>query len=168
MSAIGREKRASSIALFFCPVYRCLFYESQDAPAILQENGNTGENDSRYRSNRMKKINLNYDLNSPECNREIADATKKKEAGYTHENTKLIVNRLARALGHLQSVKRMVENERDCTEVLIQLSAVIAALNNTGKILLEDHIEHCIIQAIQSGDKDAIDNLKIAIERFVK
>ena len=70
---------------------------------------------------------------------------------HTHQNTKAVLNRLSRAIGHLESIKRMVEDGRDCSEVLIQLSAVKAAINNTGKVILQDHIEHCIVDAIESG-----------------
>ena len=87
---------------------------------------------------------------------------------HVHTNTKVVLNRLAKATGHLQSVKRMVENGKDCSEVLIQLSAVIAALNNVGKVILEDHIDHCIVDAVKSGDHESIDNLKNAINRFIK
>lgn len=87
---------------------------------------------------------------------------------HAHEHTKDVVNRLAKASGHLDSVKRMVESGRDCSDVLIQLSAVIAALKSTGKVILEDHIEHCIVDAVKEGDEVAIDNLKKAIDRFLK
>lgn len=62
----------------------------------------------------------------------------------------------------------MVEDGRDCSEVLIQLSAVIAALNNTGKVILKDHLDHCIVEAVESGDHDAIENLNKAIDSFIK
>lgn len=62
----------------------------------------------------------------------------------------------------------MVENGRDCSEVLIQLSAVKSAINNTGKIILQDHIEHCIVDAVENGDKEAIKELEKAIDRFMK
>ena len=62
------------------------------------------------------------------------------------------MNRLSRAIGHLESVKRMVEDGKDCSEVLIQLSAVIAALNNTGKVILKDHMDHCVMQAMTGDD----------------
>ena len=55
---------------------------------------------------------------------------------HTHENTKAVLNRLSRAIGHLESIRRMVEDGRDCSEVLIQLSAVKSAINNTGKVIL--------------------------------
>ena len=86
---------------------------------------------------------------------------------HSHEHTKAVLNRLAKASGHLQSVTKMVENGRDCSEVLIQLSAVISALNNTGKLILTDHIDHCIIDAVKEGDQEAIDALKDAIDKFV-
>ena len=88
--------------------------------------------------------------------------------GHHHTNTKAVLNRLSRAIGHMESIKRMVEEGRDCTEVLIQLSAVKAAINNTGKIILEDHIEHCIVDAVEHGDTKAIQELNKAIDRFVK
>ena len=61
---------------------------------------------------------------------------------HTHTQTKAVINRLARAIGHLESVKRMVEDGRDCAEVLIQIAAVRAAIENTGKVILQDHIQH--------------------------
>ena len=73
---------------------------------------------------------------------------KKHSHSHSHTQTKAVVNRLSRAIGHLESVKRMVEDGRDCTEVLIQLSAVKSAINNTGKLILKDHIEHCIRYAV--------------------
>lgn len=87
---------------------------------------------------------------------------------HSHTHTKAVLNRLSRAIGHMESIKRMVENGRDCSEVLIQLSAVKSAINNTGKIILQDHIEHCIVDAVENGDKEAIKELEKAIDRFMK
>ena len=87
---------------------------------------------------------------------------------HIHENTKAIVNRLSRALGHLESVKRMVENDRECIDILIQLAAVTSALNNAGKLILQEHIENCIVVAVESGDKKVIEDLNKAIVQFIK
>ena len=87
---------------------------------------------------------------------------------HRHEHTKAVLNRLSRAIGHLESIKKMVENGRDCSEVLIQLSAVKAAINNTGKVILQDHIQHCLVDAIESGDMKEIEELNKAIDRFIK
>ena len=93
-----------------------------------------------------------------------------KSSGFTntHQNSKAVSNRLSRAIGHLESIRRMVEDGRDCTEVLVQLSAVKSAVNNAGKVILQDHIEHCIVDAVEHGDKDAIKELERAIDRFMK
>ena len=87
---------------------------------------------------------------------------------HSHEHTKAVLNRLSRAIGHLESIKKMVENGRDCSEVMIQLSAVKAAINNTGKVILQDHIQHCLVDAIESGDMKEIEELNKAIDRFIK
>ena len=87
--------------------------------------------------------------------------------GHVHANTKAVLNRLARAIGHLEKVKRMVEDDCDCAEVLIQLAAVRSALNNTAKIILKDHIDHCLADAVETGDQQAIDELNQAIEKFM-
>ncbi len=85
-----------------------------------------------------------------------------------HENTKAVINRMNRAIGHMESIKTMIENERDCSEVLIQIAAVKSAINNIGKIILEDHINYCIVDAVETGDKKALEDLNEAIEKFVK
>ena len=84
---------------------------------------------------------------------------------HEHTQTRAVVNRLARAIGHLESVKRMVEDGRDCTEVLVQLAAVRSALNNTAKIILKDHIEHCISSG--DGGAQALEELNDAIDKFI-
>ena len=88
--------------------------------------------------------------------------------GHIHENQKAVVNRLARAIGHLNKVKRMVEEGYDCTEVLVQLAAVRSAIDNTGKVILTDHIRHCMVDAVQLGDESAIDGQCDAVEKFMK
>ena len=88
--------------------------------------------------------------------------------GHVHENQKAVLNRLARAIGHLEKVKRMVEEGYDCSEVLIQLAAVRSALDNTGKVILQDHMRHCMVDAVTAGDTDAINDLCQAIDKFMK
>lgn len=92
------------------------------------------------------------------------------EHGHTHshENTRAVLNRLSRAIGHLQSVKRMVEEGRDCSEVLVQIAAVRSAIDNTGKVILQDHLKHCIVDAAREGDQQAIDDLCRAIDKYMK
>ena len=86
--------------------------------------------------------------------------------GHTHTQTKAVLNRLSRAIGHLESVKRMVEDGRDCTEVLVQLAAVRSALNSTAKVILKDHLEHCL-DDVSAGDSDQLTALNEAIDKFM-
>ena len=85
------------------------------------------------------------------------------EHGHVHTQTKAVLNRLSRAIGHLESVKRMVEDGRDCTEVLVQLAAVRSALSSTAKVILKDHLEHCVSDT-QDADLQALNE---AIDKFM-
>ena len=88
--------------------------------------------------------------------------------GHVHENQKAVINRLSRAIGHLEKVRRMVENGEDCADVLVQLAAVRSALDNTGKVILKDHMRHCMVDAVAAGDREAIDDLCEAVDKFMK
>ena len=104
----------------------------------------------------------------------IAEDAAHTHHGHSHEHhhhhtqTKAVLNRMARWIGHLESCKRMIENGRDCSEVLIQLSAVDSALRGVSRIILKDHLEHCMVDAVQSGDKEAMETLGKAIDQFMK
>ena len=87
---------------------------------------------------------------------------------HSHEHTRAVVNRLSRAIGHLEAVKRMAEEGRDCSELLVQLAAVRSALNATSRIILKDHIEHCIVDAVEHGDQETLDELNRAIDRMMQ
>ena len=84
-----------------------------------------------------------------------------------HAHTAAVINRLSRAIGHLNAVKKMTEDGRDCSEVLIQLSAVRAEIENTAKVILKDHINHCLVRAVRENDETAVDRLKTAIDRLL-
>ena len=87
---------------------------------------------------------------------------------HTHTQTKAIINRLSRAIGHLTSVRGMVERGSDCPEVLIQLAAVRSAIGKTCEVILKDHLEHCVVHAIEMGDTDALEELRRAVELLMK
>lgn len=98
-------------------------------------------------------------------------------SGETHHNhshthdpkeIKAIVNRISRASGHMNSIKTMVDNGQDCSDVLVQLAAVKGEINKIGKILLQEHIEHCIVEAAAEGDLEAIEKMNKAIDQFMK
>ena len=109
------------------------------------------------------------DVHDADHNHEHAHSHDHAEGhGHVHETTQAVLNRLSRAIGHLESVRKMVENGRDCSEVLIQIAAVRAAITNIGKVILQDHIQHCIVDAVEHDDEQALDALCQAIDKFVK
>jgi CsoR family transcriptional regulator, copper-sensing transcriptional repressor len=86
-----------------------------------------------------------------------------------HHQRAAVSHRLARAAGHLESVRRMVDEGRDCPEILLQLAAVRAALDATAKVVLADHMESCVREAAQNGDADqAWVDLQQALETFIR
>ena len=87
---------------------------------------------------------------------------------HNHQDTKKVLDRMSRAIGHLESIKRMIEEGRDCSEILIQLSAVRSAINNVGKIVLQDHIDHCVVHAVETGNNEVLKDLNNAIDKFLK
>jgi DNA-binding FrmR family transcriptional regulator len=108
-----------------------------------------------------------------------ADLNKENHPAHTHDHIhhkhihsqaekKAVINRLSKAVGHIEAIKRMVENDADCSQVLIQLAAVRAAINNTGNLVLKNHISHGIVEAVQEGDDQTIEDLNNAIDRFIK
>ncbi|AFA46848.1 copper homeostasis operon regulatory protein [Acetobacterium woodii DSM 1030] len=113
----------------------------------------------------MTQIKNYTDINE---NDSTTQMVKIDEKDHHHTHSKAVLNRLSKAIGHLESVRKMVESGRDCSEVLIQLSAVKAAINNTGKIILQDHLEHCIVSVVKDGDHQAIEEINKAINRFIK
>ena len=86
---------------------------------------------------------------------------------HTHEHTKAVLNRMSRAIGHMNAVKKMIEDGRDCSDVLIQLSAIRSEITGVSKVILKDHIDHCIVDAVKENDEAAIEQLKGAIDKLL-
>jgi CsoR family transcriptional regulator, copper-sensing transcriptional repressor len=85
-----------------------------------------------------------------------------------HTQTKSVLSRLARIKGHVAAVERMVEDGRPCADVLVQISAVRAALDKTAKVLLADHMEHCILDSLHGGNaEERLKELREALQRFI-
>lgn len=79
-----------------------------------------------------------------------------------------LLNRLNRIEGQIRGIKAMVEEERYCVDILTQVSAVQAALNSFNKLLLSNHIKSCVVEEIQSGDLEVVDELCKTIQKFMK
>jgi DNA-binding FrmR family transcriptional regulator len=79
-----------------------------------------------------------------------------------------LVSRLNRAEGQIRGIRNMVEKDAYCDDVLNQISAVQAALDSVGKMILESHIRGCVVRDIQAGREEIIDELMGTIGRMMK
>lgn len=84
-----------------------------------------------------------------------------------HAHTKSVINRISRVAGHMLSIKSMVEEGRDCSQILIQLSAIRSAINAIGRVILKDHIDHCVVKNTKDGNVKVLDDLNEAIDKFL-
>ncbi len=90
-------------------------------------------------------------------------------AEHVHLHQKQAVNRLARIEGHVRAVKQMVADGRDCPDVLLQIAAIQKAIDSTAKLILKDHLEHCLVHAVREGDhEDVLTKLQEALDRYIR
>lgn len=88
---------------------------------------------------------------------------------HIHEHRKAVIDRLSRIEGHIRAVKRMVEEDTECPEVLVQIAAVRSALNGVGRVILEDHVKSCLIDAVRESEfEDAFDDLRNSLDKFIR
>lgn len=86
-----------------------------------------------------------------------------------HTRQKQVMNRLARIEGHVRAVKEMVAEGRDCPDVLLQIAAIRKAIDNTAKVVLQDHLEHCLVHAVSEGQEaEVLRKLQEALDRYLR
>jgi len=92
-----------------------------------------------------------------------------QEQEHEHKYRKDIINRLAKVEGHIRSVKEMTINGRQCPDILLQIAAVQKALDGAAKLLLKDHLENCVVDAVHHGnEKQIIAELNHAINSYLR
>lgn len=84
------------------------------------------------------------------------------------EELRKLMNRLNRVEGQVRGVKKMLEEEQYCVDILIQVSAIQAALNAFNKELLSSHIHSCVVEEIQKGNTEVVDELCESIKKLMK
>lgn len=84
-----------------------------------------------------------------------------------HETDEAVKKRLRRIEGQIRGIVKMVEEQKDCENILIQIGAVKSALHKTGQLILESHLHHCVLDGIKQGDElETIRKLSSALEQF--
>lgn len=87
---------------------------------------------------------------------------------HSEESIRRVVNRLSRIEGHIRGIKTMVQSDRPCPDVLVQIAAVRGALDRVARMILDEHLTQCVARAAQEGNIEAeIEELKAALDRFL-
>lgn len=81
---------------------------------------------------------------------------------------KSLINRLNRIEGQVRGVKRMLEEEKYCTDILVQVSAINAALNSFNRELLANHMRTCVVDDIRAGKDEVVDELLATLQKLMK
>ena len=100
---------------------------------------------------------------------QVADCCSHERTSHHSDKTKNnIVSRLNRIEGQIRGIKGMIEKNVYCDDVLNQIAAIQAALNGVGKLLLEGHLKSCVVERIQQGDEDVIEELLKTVNKLMK
>ena len=87
---------------------------------------------------------------------------------HSEESLRQVVNRLSRVEGHIRGIKMMVQENRACPDVLVQIAAVRGALDRVARIILDEHLTECVARAAKAGNiEEEIEELKTALDRFL-
>jgi len=91
-----------------------------------------------------------------------------KTKARSEKEYKDLINRLSRIEGQIRGIKKMVESDAYCTDILVQVSAANAALNSFNKVLLSNHIRTCVANDIREGKEETIDELVMTLQKLMK
>lgn len=91
-----------------------------------------------------------------------------RKSHHSEKTKKNLMTRLNRIEGQIRGIKGLIEKDTYCDDVLTQIAATTAALNSVAKLLLEAHMKSCIVDRIQEGDHEAIDELLVTIHRLMR
>lgn len=121
-----------------------------------------------------------HDQSSPSNRLDIAPISSPAPGGHRHSHShahghshnaeaqRRIVNRLSRIEGHVRGIKTMVQEDRPCPDVLIQIAAIRGALDRVARAILDEHLSACVVRAAEDGNIEAeLEELKAALDRFL-
>ncbi|MGM7723969.1 metal-sensitive transcriptional regulator [Metabacillus sp. Hm71] len=107
--------------------------------------------------------NLEHDLEQEQCSHH-----EHRTSHHSEKVKKNLITRLNRIEGQIRGIKSLIEKDTYCDDVITQISATQSALNSVGKLLLEGHLRTCVVERIQEGDEEIIDELLITVQRLMK
>ncbi|MBD1380471.1 metal-sensitive transcriptional regulator [Bacillus sp. IB182487] len=102
---------------------------------------------------------------------EIDECCSSESERKSHHSDKVknnLVTRLNRIEGQIRGIKGLIEKDTYCDDVITQISATQSALNSVGRILLEGHMKTCVLEKIQEGDTEILDEVMVTIQKLMK
>ncbi|GGH21142.1 metal-sensitive transcriptional regulator [Paenibacillus segetis] len=94
--------------------------------------------------------------------------TDKRKSHHSEKTKNSLISRLNRIEGQVRGIKGLIEKDTYCDDVLNQIASVQSALNGVGKLLLEHHMKSCVIERIQDGEDEVIDELLVTVKKLLK
>jgi CsoR family transcriptional regulator, copper-sensing transcriptional repressor len=110
-------------------------------------------------------------MDNPQEHSHAESCHSSDEIRKSHHSEKMktnLISRLNRIEGQIRGVKGLIDKDTYCDDVLTQIAAAQSALNSVGRLLLEGHMKSCIVDRIQSGDHEVIDELLITVNKLMK
>jgi CsoR family transcriptional regulator, copper-sensing transcriptional repressor len=91
-----------------------------------------------------------------------------RKSHHSEKVKKNLVTRLNKIEGQVRGIKRLIENDTYCDEVINQIAATQSALNSVGNLLLEGHLKGCVMDRLQDGDREVLDEFLVTVQRLMK
>ncbi|WP_419874962.1 metal-sensitive transcriptional regulator [Candidatus Pristimantibacillus sp. PTI5] len=115
----------------------------------------------------MNKSTANKEVHE-DSSAECCDSAAPRKSHHSEQMKDNLTKRLNRIEGQIRGVKAMIEKDTYCDDVLNQIAAAQSALNSVGKLLLEGHMKSCVIERIQAGESEVIDELLVTVNKLMK
>src|SRR3954465_4552544 len=113
-------------------------------------------------------MNNHNPVNLTQSTEHCAPITSDRKSHHSDKTKQNLVSRLNRIEGQIRGIKGLIDKDTYCDDVITQISATKGALNSVAKILLEGHMKSCVVERIQEGDHEVVDELLVTIQRLMK
>lgn len=114
----------------------------------------------------MEELDIMMDAARDEAS--VCPAHSERKSHHSEKVKKNLVSRLNRIEGQVRGVKGLIEKDTYCDDVITQIAAIQSALNGVSKILLEGHLKNCVLERIQQGDLDVLDEFLVTIQKTMR
>ncbi|MFS0859324.1 MULTISPECIES: metal-sensitive transcriptional regulator [Paenibacillus] len=116
----------------------------------------------------VSEVSQTDDQQANSCHAAGSDGKHVRKSHHSQEMKGNLISRLNRVEGQIRGIKGLIEKDTYCDDVLTQIAAAQSALNSVGKLLLEGHMKSCIVERIQAGEHEVVDELLVTVRKLMK